>query len=47
MENLTDKSSEVLKAALEKAEEMGNSQGEYLDRHLSFVSRPWLLTLLA
>lgn len=29
MENLTDKSSEVIKASLAKAEEQGNSQGKY------------------
>jgi hypothetical protein len=28
MENLTDKSSEIIKAALSKAEEQSNSQGK-------------------
>jgi hypothetical protein len=29
MENFTDKSSEAIKTSMEKAEEMGNSQGEH------------------
>lgn len=32
MDNFTDKSSEAIKAAFEKAEEMANSQGECLPR---------------
>lgn len=30
MDNFTDKSSEAIKASFEKAEEMGNSQGEHV-----------------
>lgn len=29
MDNFTDKSSEAIKASMEKAEEMGNSQSTY------------------
>ena len=31
MDNFTDKSSEVIKASFDKAEESANSQGEYKD----------------
>jgi hypothetical protein len=41
MENLTDKSSEIIKAALTKAEEQSNAQGMY---HLFLLARRELTT---